>query len=353
MRIGRLRVVVVAALALVLSLAGSAPPAVAGGVLPERAGPKGVLLATVLGFGDDPGSVVGQPVSGAKVVVVAARSGKVLATATSDSLGQVRMERVPAGPVKVRASAPGWLTTWAPGERRKVDAAVFRVPRRGVTDIGDVRIYRPASVQGQVLSSMDPVSYAKVTIFDASTHEPLRSVVSDVSGNYLVTGLYPGQIKVRASLAHYITNWADSFGQMTWKTARIFTLAPGALLAQSWTGEPSLYLDIAREAVIEGRVLGNGRPLARARVAVIDATTGKVVRQVTADRTGHYRVDRIGAFSGLTVKVRAAKPGWRTSWADGKWSKATADTFQLYPGVVIQQASDTGSPYLNLRRPAR
>lgn len=351
MRIGRLRVVVVAALAMVLSLGVSAPPVAAVGV-PSHVTPKGVLLASVVGLGDPAGDL-GHPVSGVKVAVVSARSGKVLGSAISDSLGQVRIERLPAGPVKVRASAAGWLTTWAPGERRKADARVFRVPARGVTDIGDVRIYKPASVQGQVLSSMDPIGFAKVTIFDATTGRALRSVIADESGNYLVTGLYPGPIKVRASLAHYITNWADSFGQQTWRTARVFVLTPGELLSQSWSEEPALYLDIAREAVIEGRVLGNGRPLARARVAVFNAATGELVRRVIADKSGHYRVDRIGAFSGLTVKVRASKPGWRSSWADGKWSKATADTFQLYPGVVIQQASPSGSPYLNLRRPAR
>jgi len=200
---------------------------------------------------------------------------------------------------------------------------------------------------------MDPIGYAKVTVFDANTHRALRSVITDGSGYYLVTGIRPGPVKVRASLAHYITNWADSFGQQTWATARVFTLKPGELLVQSWAYPAALYLDIAREAVIHGQVLGNGRPLRHARVTVFDATTGKVVRRVTTDKAGNYRVDRIGAFSGLVVKVRASKPGWRSSWANGKWSMATADTFQLYPGVELRQSDYPGSLYLNLTRRPR
>jgi hypothetical protein len=122
---------------------------------------------------------------------------------------------------------------------------------------------------------------------------------------------------------------------------------------QSWGDPAALYLDIAREAAVEGKVLGNGRPLGHARVAVVDAVTGEVVRRGTTDRFGNYRIDRIGAFSGLTVKVKASKPGWRSSWANGKWTRATADTFQLYPGVELRQSDDPGSLYLNLRRHRR
>ena len=212
-------------------------------------------------------------------------------------------------------------------------------------------MYAPAAIEGQVLSAMDPVgSEVKVTVFNADTGAFIRSAMSDAEGYYRVDRLPPVRIKVRASKPGYITNWANSFGRISWETATVFTLHPGQVLQQTWSPEANLYLDIQREAVVQGQVLGNFDPLGYALVTVFDATTGTPLRSARADGDGYYRVDKIDAIGGLTVKVRASKAGWVSSWANGKPSRATADTFFLYPGASLQQSWDPNVLYLDLTR---
>lgn len=42
-----------------------------------------------------------------------------------------------------------------------------------------------AAIKGQVLSWMDPIGYARVTVYDASTGAAIRSALTDGGGNYL------------------------------------------------------------------------------------------------------------------------------------------------------------------------
>lgn len=346
---GRIRLwtAVAAALVMTFTMTGGTPSASATGT------PVVSLTGTVMGFSNDPDNGWDDPVPGAIVAAVAPTTGRVLATTITDAEGHFAFGKLPARPVKVRVRAPGWLTTWAPAERIRAEGAVFRVTRDGTTDIGTVSLFKPAAIAGQVLSRMDPVApYSTVTVFDAHTHARLGWTTTDEVGNYQVDGLWPTQVKVRASHPGFITNWADSFGQQTWSTATVFTLQPGVVLRQTWSPSATLYLDIMPEAVIEGQVLGNGAPLRKARVTVFDATTGAALRTTLSDRSGNYRIDQIATWGQRTVKVRATRPGWRTSWANWKWTKGTADTFTLYPGAYLQ-SSGQDVLYLNLARPWR
>lgn len=309
--------------------------------------PESVVTGSVMGFNDWIVSPWDDPLPGVKVTVYSAATGAALGAATTDSFGVFRIGKLPSGDVKVRAAKAGWLTTWAMGHSTRATADVFTLQPFQPIDLGMLTMYAPAAIEGQVLSAMDPiVGDVTITVFDAVSGAAVGSGVSDAAGYYRVDQLPPGSIKVRASKPGYITNWANSFGHVTRDTATVFTLVPGQVLAQTWSPEANLYLDIQPEAVVEGQVLGNGEPLAGAKVTVVDVTSGRAVRSVIADADGRYRIDRIDAAGGLTVTVKASKPGWRPGWANDRTSRADADTFFLYPGAILQQSWDP--PVLSL-----
>jgi hypothetical protein len=109
-------------------------------------------------------------------------------------------------------------------------------------------------------------------------------------------------------------------------------------------------INVIRAATIKGQVLGNFDPLGYARVTVFDASTGAALKSTTCDREGYYTIAKIPVgFAGRDVKVRAAKTGWQSSWADGAWSRAAARTFHLSGGMTLEQSWDPMMLYLDLR----
>lgn len=167
----------------------------------------------------------------------------------------------------------------------------------------------PAAVQGQVLSCMDPIGYARVTVFSADTGAKLGSVMTDGSGYYMVTGLPAIPVQVRATKPGYLESWAD--GAHSRASATVYPLAPGETLQQSW--DPMrLYLDITPEGVVTGTVVRlanpsspNARPVAGARVVVTSATTGERLGSAVTTRRGTFRVGMLPAGQ-VTVRVKAA-----------------------------------------------
>lgn len=306
-----------------------------------------IVTGTVKGVG----AAGAQPVSlpSAHVLVVDAHTGRTLGSAFTDGFGRFRVGRLPAGPVKISVSGSGWLTSWAPGRRtfRQGERYVARTAR--TTDIGTVALYAPAAIQGSTLSWLDPVGGVTVSVVDATTGQTLARTVSDVNAQYRVDGLWPGPVKVKAAKPGYTTNWANSHVQLTEETATVFTLAPGQTLSQTWS-PVNLYLDIVHEVVVEGRVLGDMAPLGGARVSVLDAASDRVLGTATSDATGHYRIEHVNPMAAAAIQVKASKPGWRTSWANGAWTRDGAASFDIHPGWVIQQSSDPEVLFLNLAR---
>lgn len=192
----------------------------------------------------------------------------------------------------------------------------------------------PAAIKGQVLSWMDPLGFAKVTVFNAATGTAIKSAVTDGGGYYLIGGLPAGDIKVRATKTGYLDAWA---GGASKATAAVYTLVPGQTLEQSW--DPSvLYLDLTPESVITGDVMGFNNspdagfddPLPGVTVTAFDAATGSALGSATTDAGGSFR---IGMLRQGNVKLRASKSGWLTSWYNNKWTKASADVLAVQPFV--------------------
>lgn len=304
--------------------------------------PESVVTGQVMGFNDWIVSPYDDPLGDVRIAVFSATTGALLGTGLTDRAGTFRVGALPAGQVKVRATKEGWLTTWATNKSTRASADVFSVGPLMPTDIGTIAMYAPAVLQGQVLSQMDPVGDARVTVFNADTGAALRSVAADGDGNYRVDQLPPGRIKVRATKAGYLTAWANyRDGRMTFENATVFTLVAGQVLTQSWQTEPfGPYLDLMPEAVVAGSVWSvpfgsQSVPVEGATVTVFRAVDSTVIGRATTDREGRYRV---GMLPWGDLKIRVSKPGWVTTWAVGKTSMATAEVFRVFPGQTLQQS---------------
>lgn len=307
--------------------------------------PEAVIRGSIMGFSAD----WDDPLNGVRVTAFDASTGRALGSATTgdDWTGDFVIGKLPAGRVKLRMAKSGWLTGWAYDRWTRATADVFTVQPLAVTDVGTVGMYKAASIQGSVMLDSEPIARdVTVTVFDADTGRALRSVVDD-DGYFRIDGLLPVRVKVRASGPFYTTAWAN--WQTTRAAATVFQLRSGEVLGA--TGSDGPYLDVVSAASIQGQVLGDFDPLGYARVTVYDAVTGVALRAGTADADGYYRIDRIPVgFAGRDVKVRGSKDGWRSSWANGTSSRATADTFHLVGGQVLQQSWDPMVLYLDLTR---
>ncbi len=335
--------VAVALLSLALVLLGGGNAAQAGQVA-RTTGTAGVT-GTVRGVNQAVGSTYDGPLAGAQVTVFDRTTGLVVGSGLTDTAGRYRVTGLPAVAVKLRITKPGWLHTYVGGGYGWGSATSYTLTAGAVRTFPEQRVYAEAAISGQVLSYMDPsVPFAPVTVWNAATHQPIRTVISDQQGEYRVGQLPPGDIKVSATAPGHFTGWANA--AFTWDTAKTFTLKAGETLSQTWSPSPDLYIDIPPESVLTGTVLAinDGTehpwddPLAGIRITVFDAETKAQVGSTLTDEFGNYRVGMLlmGAY-----KVRADKAGWLTTWAHAAYSRAAADVFQLYPAEVVDVGSMT------------
>jgi hypothetical protein len=174
-----------------------------------------------------------DPLPGVTVTALDPVTEHVLGSTTSDAFGNFRIGMLTEGQVLLRATKAGWVTSFA----GPVPVAPW-VPYPPVA----MTIYAAASVEGQVLGQMDPLGGATVTVLDAATGKVLGSTVADGDGYYRVTGLPPGDVKVRATKTGWYPGFAN--GRRTFATADVLTLVEGVTLTQQW--DPMvLYLDLA------------------------------------------------------------------------------------------------------------
>ncbi len=312
--------------------------------------PESVITGSIMAFNESTSSPYDDPLEGVQVTAFSATTGAVLGSALSQGVGAgeqwgyFRIGMLPAGPVVLRASKPGWVTTWAHDKWTRATADVFQVAPFAPVDVGTVAIYAPSAIQGGVMLDDEPViTDVTVAVFDADSGRLLRSVVDD-DGYFRIEGLPPVRVKVRASGPFYTTAWA------TWQdsrdTATVFQLVPGVVV-----GESGGMINVSRAATITGQVLGDFDPLGYAKVTVFDAQTGQALRSATADGDGYYTIAKIPVgFVGRDVTVRASKVGWVSSWANGASSRVNADIFHLYGGLTLSQSWDPMVLYLDLHR---
>jgi hypothetical protein len=292
----------------------------------------GTIIGSVRAISQDPADPYDGPAVAAVVTAYDATTGAVVRSTRTDGLGEFRLDPLPAGDYKVRAALAGHLTTFALGKRTLATADVLTVAAGQTVPLpSEMVLWAEAVVEGQVLGWMDPLGGATVSVLDAVTGKVLRSVkLAEDQYEYRIGGLASGQVKVRATKPGWITDFANN--RDTFAQADVFTLVPGVTLAQTWSPEPNLYLDLTPEAAISGLVMGFSEymddPLAGATVVALDATTGRTLGRATTDAAGEFR---IGGLVAGQIKVRVSAPGFLTTYLDQKSTFATADVYTVTP----------------------
>ncbi|WP_199424102.1 carboxypeptidase-like regulatory domain-containing protein [Actinotalea solisilvae] len=317
---------------------------VAGQTLVEQWDPP-VLVLDLTPGAHLQGHVVadGAGVAGATVEVVSADRSTVLASTVSDATGSFAIDGLAAGPARVRATAPGRPEAWAPGDDR-AEPGIYTLQHGIVTSGVVIDLSAEAALTGVVRgfsrapgAELDgPLAGARVTAFDATSGSPLGSVLTDAEGGYRFESLLADAVTLRATKDGFLTRFALDAPSAA--TADAVPLGPGPVVAPTLT--------LPAEAVVEGSVLAGFDPVGGATVAVLDATTGRVLRSV---RLGSDQdTYRIGGLPAGEVTVRATKAGWLPSWANGRHTVAEADVLTLVPGQTLRQSWDPLVLYLDL-----
>jgi hypothetical protein len=299
-----------------------------------------------------------DPLGYSKVTVFNAVTGVALRSATTDDVGNYVIGGLPAISIKVRATKAGYLDAWA-GGTSKSDADVYALVA-GQTlrqSWGDPPVLyldlAPESVvTGTVMGFNDwtehpyddPLGDVRVTVISATTGETLRSALTDRAGNFRIGMLQVGQVKVRATKAGWLTTWATNKSTRT--TADVFTIRP---FTPTDLGTLAMYAP----AAVQGQVLTQMDPrVGEVRVTVFNADNGTVLGSVVSDSMGNFRVDQLPPGS---IKLRATKPGYLTTWANsnaspGPMTYENATVFTLVAGQVLTQSWQTPpfGPYLDL-----
>lgn len=164
------------------------------------------------------GQVLGtfDPLGGATVEVLSARTGRLLARAVADGSGYYRVGGIRPGDVVVRASLKGWVTGYADGAASRATARVFTLlPGMTLTQSWDpmslyIDLVPVSVVGGRVVSSGAPLARAVVTVLDATTGRVLGHDRTGADGVFTVGDLPGGAVKVRVARPGWSTVYAPA-----------------------------------------------------------------------------------------------------------------------------------------------
>jgi hypothetical protein len=191
--------------------------------------------------------VYGQVLSGmdpsvrqATVTVYNAVTGVAIASAAADFAGYYWIEHLPAGDIKIGATAPNFLPGYANNKDTLATANVFHLANGEelgqswdpssfgpYLDLNDDPAAGPEGViAGQVVSGTTPVP-ARVTLYDASGSS-IFAQQTKADGSFRLRWLPAGEYKVNASAAGYQEGWAND--QSSWEAGNLFVVEVGKTL---------------------------------------------------------------------------------------------------------------------------
>ncbi len=277
------------------------------------------------------------PVPSASVEAFQATTNAFIAHVITNTSGQYSFDgRLPVGSVKLRASAPGFATTFYAQQYTFDSATSIPVTAGGAASGLDVNLVTGGGIKGQIRRGSDgtPVDVATIDVFDASGTF-VTNASSDGSGMY-DTGrtLLPGQYKVRAYVRGpenlvdtFYANPGDFDGG--YQTIGLdLTTASNIVVTAGLDAE-----NVDVELPVGGSISGTLRskitnaPIANARVFAgrFDASNFSGEYSVLTDAAGQYTIH--GLRPGDWV-VSSVPPGFQAA---------------AYSGVPSTPAGDLGS----------
>ncbi len=295
----------------------------------------------------------GHAVASAAVTLYDADTNAKLGATTTDTHGAFTQAGITVPRVKVGVVKAGWATTYAFDKYTLASANIIWLGSgQKLTLPKAITLYPEAAIEGFVLGWLDPVSYAKVTVYNADTGTAVASTDADDQGNYRIGGLPAGHFKVGATAPLWLPGFANE--KETLASADAFALSFGQTLREQWppSGSPSvLFINLDMAGVLDGSVMGINNdpvwgwddPLGGVTVSVLNASTGAVLGTATTNSLGEYSVSGLPR---VDVKVRFSKAGWLTTYADGKYTLATARVYHVDPfyGLHLGELVIYGQP---------
>ncbi|MEH7320267.1 carboxypeptidase regulatory-like domain-containing protein, partial [Priestia megaterium] len=209
----------------------------------------------------------GSPISGAGVVTVIAGSGIIIASTQTDLNGNYIITGLSPGSYDVVFSANNFASQTStvhltPNEIEIVNAALTP---------------NPATVSGRVVNVETSIPIANALIQAFTTEGTfVTSTLTDVDGQYTLTGLPEGTFTISASVTDFATQ------------IQTVTLTPGEteIVNFALTSNPASLSGIVTDAQ-------TGSPLAGALVQVFVVGTTIPVKSTLTDATGQYRISNL------------------------------------------------------------
>ena len=239
-------------------------------------------------------SAAGRAVPGARVDVFAADDPVIiLASAATDADGVARVRGVPAGDVVVRASAPGYSTSWSGGVGQHRDAASVLIDSSAVMassriDIADlVLVGDPAEVSGSIPAA------------DEGTLEIIARPVVESAGAREVSARWDGttwSVSGLAAPAEY--DIAALRGSAEVWSHRVAVTEGGRM------GPIAVVVDDSA-ATVGGVVSGSAGPVGGATVVIADGTVERRVVTLTDGDVGAFSIGGLPAPGSYNVTVQA------------------------------------------------
>lgn len=264
----------------------------------------------------------GTPISGVQLTGTGAGN----LSASSNVSGQIQVQGLAPGAYTLTATATGYSTVQI--------SATLQTGK--TTDLGTVQMLVPVSsttavISGTVRDSASGTPLAGVTI---SITGQAMTGTSDANGLYLINGVAPGAITLKASRTGYF----DATGQANVLAGQTVNFSPSLVL--STAGGPGGTADC--------RILGtvtkaaDGTPVAAATVTVSGANTGTA----TTDASGAYVLT--GLASGDT-RISVSQSGFDVAVANTRLNcspqgnTALQYSPKLYPSTQAPVDANTAS----------
>ena len=286
---------------------------------------------------DPGGSISGKvydsqnhPLSGASIAVYDANTHKQVRSAYTDSNGGYKTggAGLPSGSYHVRASPYGYVPEYYDNATTIETAAEVTLTAPNEYTNVNFTLDPMASVSGHVHDSTgtSALSAMRVYVFDADTHNYVRSAYTTDDGSYKVQALPDGSYHVVAYRYGYpyLPEWY--YESANWDSATVLTLTA-----------PNEYINVNFTLDLGGSISGHvykpdGRPLDG---AVITVYTSPDSDPVASGRTNWYGRYEVGGLPTGSYYVKADGYGY----AEEFYQDAGPDTATLVSVTLSQETS--------------
>ncbi|EER60921.1 FG-GAP repeat protein [Acidovorax delafieldii 2AN] len=264
----------------------------------------------------------GTPISGVQLTGTGAGN----LSANSNASGQIQIHGLAPGAYTLTATAPGYSTV----------QIIATLLTGKTTDLGTVQMLVPTSSSTAVISG---------TVRDSASGSPLAGVTisitgqamtgtSDANGLYLINGVAPGAVSLKASRTGYF----DATGQANVLAGQTLNFSPSLVLGTA--GGPGGTADCRIVGTVSKAA--DGTPIAAATVTLTGANTGTA----TSDASGAYML--AGLVSGDT-RISVTQSGFDVAAANTRLNcspqgnTALQYSPKLYPSTQSPVDANTAS----------